>query len=169
MGAVGIREEHLVTGCTLASGPDLLACHFEVRRSVFVEEQRIFPISDRDEVDLRPETIHLVALSEGVVVGAVRLYPLDLQGTHWKGDRLAVLPQFRTSSFGGDLVRLAVRTSSLEGGSVMVAMIQLANVRYFERLGWMCDGEPVEYAGHPHQPMRIALWFNAIVGASEGH
>jgi putative N-acetyltransferase (TIGR04045 family) len=165
MGAVDIRHEQVVTGCTQASDPHLLACHFEVRRRVFVEEQRIFAISDRDEVDLRPDTIHLVALSDSVVVGAVRLYPLDLQGTHWKGDRLAVLPQFRTSSFGADLVRLAVRTSSLEGGSDMVAMIQLANVLYFERLGWMRHGEPLEYAGHPHQPMRIALWFNAIVGA----
>lgn len=165
LGTVDIQDEQVVTGCTQASDPHLLAWHFEVRRRVFVEEQRIFAISDRDEVDLRPDTIHLVALSDGVVAGAVRLYPLDLQGTQWKGDRLAVLPQFRTSSLGGDLVRLAVRTSSLEGGSVMVAMIQLANVRYFERLGWMRDGEPVEYEGHPHQPMRIALWFNAIVGA----
>jgi putative N-acetyltransferase (TIGR04045 family) len=163
--AIGIRDEPLVTGCRRATEPDLLARHFEVRRRVFVEEQRLFASTDCDEVDLRAETIHLVALFDGTVVGAVRLYPLDLPGTRWKGDRLAVLPQFRASTFGSDLVRLAVRTSSLVGGRVMVAMIQPANVRNFERLGWVRDGEPVEYVGHRHQPMRIPLWFNAIVGA----
>ena len=162
--ALGISDEECVAGCRPATDPDLLAGHFEVRRRVFVEEQRIFAVTDCDEVDLRPEAIHLVALFDGTVVGAVRLYPLDLPGTRWKGDRLAVLPQFRATSFGSDLVRLAVRTSSLEGGSVMAAMIQPANVRYFERLGWLRDGEPVEYVGHEHQPMSIALWFNAIVG-----
>ena len=39
----------------------------------------------------------------------------------------------------------------------MTAHIQLANVRFFERLGWTRAGEPEIYAGLVHQPMSIAL------------
>jgi hypothetical protein len=33
----------------------------------------------------------------------------------------------------------------------------VANVRFFERLGWSCDGEAAPYRGVMHQPMAIAL------------
>ena len=39
----------------------------------------------------------------------------------------------------------------------MVAQVQVANVRFFERLGWVCDGEAALYRGVMHQPMAIAL------------
>ena len=39
----------------------------------------------------------------------------------------------------------------------MVAQVQAANVRFFERLGWVRDGEPAMYCGVMHQPMAIAL------------
>jgi hypothetical protein len=39
----------------------------------------------------------------------------------------------------------------------MVAQVQVANVRFFERLGWACDGPPGPYCGVMHQPMAIPL------------
>ena len=92
------------------------------------------------------------ALMRQVGLGTVRLYPLG--GTLWKGDRLAVLPGHR---FGAALVNFAVRTAGARGGTRMVAQVQVANVRFFERLGWACDGEPALYRGVMHQPMAIAL------------
>ena len=90
--------------------------------------------------------------STASVVGAVRLYPLS--GTLWKGDRLAVLPGHRA---GAELVNFAVRTAGERGGTRMVAQVQVTNVRFFERLGWVRDGEPAMYRGVMHQPMAIAL------------
>jgi putative N-acetyltransferase (TIGR04045 family) len=142
--------------CRLARGPDELAAHYAVRQRVFVEDQALFAGSDADERDDWPETLHAVALFDGEVAGAVRLYPLAAAGL-WKGDRLAVLPHARVRQLGALLVRFAVATAGARGGHTMVAQIQLANVRFFEHLGWSADGPPAPYHGVMHQPMAIPL------------
>jgi putative N-acetyltransferase (TIGR04045 family) len=139
---------------TIAGDEDLEG-HFEVRRHVFVEQQGLFAVSDRDAYDELPTTVHVVARVDGEVVGAVRLYPL--QGTVWKGDRLAVLPSARVHRLGAGLVNFAVQTAGSRGGSVMVAQVQIPNVRFFERLGWVRDGDAAPYRGVMHQPMAIDL------------
>ncbi|HEX6021891.1 MAG TPA: MSMEG_0567/Sll0786 family nitrogen starvation N-acetyltransferase [Solirubrobacter sp.] len=133
----------------LAATPAELEGHFAVRRAVFVEQQGLFE-DDRDAYD--EVALHAVAVEDGAVIGAVRLYPLE--GTLWKGDRLAVLPGHRA---GAQLVNFAVRTAGERGGTRMVAQVQVANVRFFERLGWERDGEAALYRGVMHQPMAIAL------------
>src|SRR4051795_6328588 len=144
--------------CRVAAGADELALHYAIRRAVFCREQGMFGArDDRDERDVDPGTLHAVGAEGGVVGGTVRLYPLDDAGRVWQGDRLAVLPAFRHGSLGGSLVRFAVRTAGARGGERMVAMIQLANVRFFLGPGWALDGDVVEFHGRAHQPMAIAL------------
>jgi putative N-acetyltransferase (TIGR04045 family) len=143
-----------VASCRLVCGPAELEAHFAVRRAVFVVAQALFD-DDRDEHDDRAETLHVVAEVGGEIVGTVRLYPLG--GGQWKGDRLAVLPGARVHRLGGDLVRFAVRSAGERGGARMVAQVQVANVRFFERLGWEKDGGAGVYRGVMHQPMAIAL------------
>jgi putative N-acetyltransferase (TIGR04045 family) len=133
-----------------------LAAHYDVRRRVFVEAQRLFEGSDRDERDELGGTVHVVGVVDGVVVGAVRLYPLDDRGL-WKGDRLAVLPAVRTRQLGAQLVRFAVATAGERGGHTMLAQVQVPNVRFFEHLDWRTDGPPGPYHGVMHQPMAIPL------------
>ena len=142
--------------CRVASAPAELERHFAVRRSVFVEEQAIFAGDDRDGFDDDPLTLHAVGVAAGTVGGTVRLYPLEGGGL-WKGDRLAVLPEFRRGLLGADLVRFAVRTAGALGGTRMVAMIQLPNVRFFALLGWSPSGPVESYHGVEHQPMEIPL------------
>jgi putative N-acetyltransferase (TIGR04045 family) len=146
---------HEVT-CLAAASPDEVAIHHEIRRRVFVEEQRFFEGSDRDDHDDDPATIKVLGLYGPVAGGAVRLYPLDDEG-EWKGDRLAVLPEFRKHGLGAPLVRFAVRAAGELGGRRMIAHIQPPNVRFFERLGWEPVGEPIDYVGRPHQLMAIGL------------
>jgi putative N-acetyltransferase (TIGR04045 family) len=142
--------------CRLADGPDELAAHFAVRRRVFVHDQALFAVTDKDERDWTEGTLHAVGLADGAVVGAVRLYPLAANGL-WKGDRLAVLPEARVRRLGAELVRFAVATAGDLGGHTMVAQIQVPNVRFFEHLGWHADGPPAPYRGVMHQPMAIPL------------
>jgi putative N-acetyltransferase (TIGR04045 family) len=142
--------------CRLAGDADELAAHFAIRRQVFVQQQRLFEGSDRDEHDERAGTLHAVGLFDGAVVGAVRLYPLDGDGL-WRGDRLAVLPEARVRHVGALLVMFAVATAGELGGERMIARVQLLNVRFFERLGWHADGSPEPYVGVMHQAMAIAL------------
>jgi putative N-acetyltransferase (TIGR04045 family) len=144
--------------CRVAADAGELASHFAIRRAVFCGEQGMFGgDDDRDARDDVEDTLHAVGVEAGVVGGTVRLYPLDAAGLLWQGDRLAVLPAFRHGSLGGSLVRFAVRTAGERGGERMVAMIQLANVRFFLALGWALDGAPVDFHGRSHQPMAIAL------------
>jgi putative N-acetyltransferase (TIGR04045 family) len=151
-----LPEQRLAPVCALAHGADELAAHFAIRRSVFVEAQSLFADDDRDARDDDPATLHAVGLTGEDVVGAVRLYPLGDDGL-WKGDRLAVLPTDRALRLGAMLVRFAVRTAGERGGRLMVAQVQLPNVRFFERLGWHCDGPSAPMLGVEHQPMAIDL------------
>jgi putative N-acetyltransferase (TIGR04045 family) len=142
--------------CGQAHGSAELATHHRIRHAVFVAEQGLFQLDDRDVHDVDPATIHVLGLDDGVPAGTVRLYPLG-DGI-WKGDRLAVLPEHRRSGgLGASLVRYAVATAGALGGSRMVAQIQPGNVRFFEALGWAAVGEPADYLGVLHQPMSIAL------------
>jgi putative N-acetyltransferase (TIGR04045 family) len=142
--------------CRPASSPEELEIHHAIRHRVFVEEQAFFRETDRDEHDEDPAPLHVLGLCGRVACGAVRLYPLEEPGV-WKGDRLAVLRAFRRRRVGAPLVRFAVHTAAGRGGDRMIAHVQVSNVSFFERLGWVAEGDPEEYVGHPHQVMAIDL------------
>lgn len=145
--------------CHRVDSAELRAAHHQVRHAVFVTEQGVFADSDRDDRDGHPATVSLIGLVDGVPGGTVRIYPLDPADPagRWQGDRLAVLPHFRTSGLGAPLVRLAVATAGLLGGNVMIAHVQAANGTFFRRLGWTQRGEPELYVGLPHLLMDIEL------------
>ena len=143
--------------CRAASSERELDAHFELRRAVFVSEQELFELDDRDLRDDDAATLHAVGLIDGEPCGAVRLYPLEPAWLQWKGDRLAVLPELRTHHLGAELVRFAVSTAGRLGGERMVAHVQLPNVRFFEHLGWEIEGGPAPFHGTDHQLMSIRL------------
>ncbi len=138
--------------------PGERAAHFRIRHQVFVVEQGLFPSGgDRDSHDDDPATIHVVGLADGVICGTVRLYPMPAVAGRWKGDRLAVLADYRHHGLGAPLVRFAVAAAGLHGGHEMEAYIQPPNVPFFAWLGWRRSGGLVEYAGISHQRMLIPL------------
>jgi putative N-acetyltransferase (TIGR04045 family) len=142
--------------CRPVDNPAELATHHRIRHAVFVAEQGLFPLDDRDTHDADAATIHVLGLDDGIPAGTVRLYPLG-DGI-WKGDRLAVLPEHRHSGgLGAPLVRYAVSTAGALGGSLMVAQVQTGNVGFFQALGWTAVGDPADYLGLAHQKMSIAL------------
>lgn len=145
--------------CRIAADDADLAAIHDIRRAVFVTEQSLFDGSDLDHRDADPAVLHVLGTVGGVAAGTVRLFPVDPAdpaGT-WQGDRLAVLPQFRSSGLGGPLVRFAVATGGARGGSRMIAHIQLPNEVFFRKLGWRRLGDPEIYVGQPHLLMDIDL------------
>lgn len=148
-------RDGLASTVRAASTPDEVAIHMEIRNQIFVGEQEFFKGSDRDEHDEKPTTVHALGLYGRVAAGAVRLYPLEEPGL-WKGDRLAVLPEFR-KMMGAKLVRFAVKTAGELGGDVMIAHIQPQNVVFFRYLGWHPEDDLVEFKGRLHQKMAIPL------------
>ena len=137
--AIGVAEHHLI------------------RVEVFVHEQGLFANDDRDEYDELATTLKVVGYRDFEPAGTVRLFPLDAEGDHWQGDRLAVLTAYRRFSLGMPLVRFAVATAGSLGGTFMTAHIQPGNITFFQHLGWHCTGAIETYVGVPHQPMGIAL------------
>ncbi|WP_181780600.1 MSMEG_0567/Sll0786 family nitrogen starvation N-acetyltransferase [Pseudonocardia pini] len=131
------------------------AAHHAIRHAVFVAEQGLFDGSDLDAHDARDDVVHVLATHQGRPAGTVRLYPTG--PGEWLGDRLAVLPEFRAAAIGGPLVRFAVETAGARDGQRMHAHVQIANERFFHRLGWTTAGEVETYVGTPHVPMTIAL------------
>jgi putative N-acetyltransferase (TIGR04045 family) len=151
----------------VARGRDDVAAHFLVRRTVFVDEQRIFEETDRDAWD--DSAVHVVAVRGPLVVGAVRLYRLDEAGL-WQGDRLAVLPDARrTLRAGAPLVRFAVATAGRLGGHTMIANVQERNVAFFEHIGWRRVGLLAPYHGLSHQRMAIPLSSAPAAFAEDGY
>jgi len=144
-----------VARCRVATIQQDREFHWSIRHAVFVDEQRIFADSDIDTHDAREEVLHCVGFINGVVAGAVRLYPLDDEAGLWQGDRLAVLPAYRSARLGAPLVRFAVNTARERGGVRMLAHVQFANVGFFEWLGWRAIGNVEAYVGIPHQRMVI--------------
>jgi putative N-acetyltransferase (TIGR04045 family) len=151
--------------CRAVRGAAELTAHHRIRHAVFVVEQELFEVSDLDAHDVADSTIHVLGLVAGVPAGTVRLYPIGpsptgpspIDGALWQGDRLAVLSEHRHAGIGGPLVKHAVHTAGLLGGSRMLAQVQVPNVRFFEYLGWSRVGSPAHYVGVAHQQMSIAL------------
>jgi putative N-acetyltransferase (TIGR04045 family) len=143
--------------CRQVASAAELADHFAIRHRIFVDEQAIFTGSDLDLHDRDMSAVALIGYCDGVAAGTVRLFALDSADGIWQGDRLAVLAPYRTRGLGAPLVRCAVATAAVLGGRLMCAHIQLANVRFFQRLGWESCGEREIYAGLIHQPMSIEL------------
>jgi putative N-acetyltransferase (TIGR04045 family) len=139
--------------------PAELAAHYAIRHAVFVTEQRVFPDTDRDAHDAERSTLRVIGFVAGVAAGTVRLFPLEPTDptAQWQGDRLAVLPEYRTTGLGAVLVRYAVASAAALGGRSMIAHIQPANRTFFRRLGWVQRGEPELYVGRPHFLMEIRL------------
>jgi len=151
------RQEVSRVVCRQATDAGELVDHFAIRRRIFVDEQAIFGESDVDVHDSDPSAVALIGYCDGVVAGTVRLFALDPADGTWQGDRLAVLPPYRMRGVGAPLVRCAVATAALLGGRVMTAHIQPANVRFFQRLGWVTHGDREIYASLAHQPMSVEL------------
>lgn len=146
-----------VSHCRVAITQRELAHHHLIRHEVFVGEQALFAGSDRDDNDVGLGTVRVLGYVGSVPAGVVRLFPLDADHGLWQGDRLAVRVGFRTHGLGGPLVRYAVATAGVRGGTRMVAHIQVSNVAFFTHLGWTSVGDTELYVGVPHQRMEIAL------------
>jgi len=83
--------------CRIARSAGERAGYFELRRSIFCDEQGIFAGSDRDELDAAAHPI--VCLDGERVVGVVRIWE-DGPGLWW-GGRLGVHRDFRPSAAWG--------------------------------------------------------------------
>ena len=135
-------------------GP-LLEVSFAIRHEVFVQEQGMFPQTDRDDMD--PRSLHILAMKEGACIGTVRITPMG--DGNWLGSRLAVREPFRGQA-GFLLVKKAEEEVKKRGGQHFRAYIQSSKVEFFERCEWRYLKGIPDFHGRPHVLMSAAgpMW-----------
>lgn len=130
----------------------LMAEVFRLRLEVFVEEQGVPPELELDAED--DTAIHLAAIRDGVVVGTLRL--LQHEGTAKIG-RVAVRAALRKSGIGRRLMDHGAAIASQKGFGEILLHAQIAVAEFYQRLGYVAEGDVFDEAGIAHIAMRKKL------------
>lgn len=126
---------------------------FSVREVVFVEEQQVPRELELDEYDHDPATIHLLALDDqGQAVGTARFRPYNKEGV-CKVERVAVLSELRGAGIGRMLMEEIHRLAQSLGYHTAKLNAQLHARGFYERLGYVGQGEIFMEAGIEHIAM----------------
>lgn len=121
----------------------------EIRRLVFIEEQRVPQEEEWDGRD--PECRHFLALHDTLPLGTARLLPDAHIG------RVAVLAQARGLGIGAALMRAAIESARRDGHACVELAAQTHALAFYEHLGFMAFGDEFLDAGIPHRNMRLDL------------
>ena len=123
-----------------------------VRMRVFVGEQGIPANVEVDDADSAPDTVHAVALHQGIVIGTGRLLPdVDGKGPHI--GRMAVERDWRRNGVGGKVLAFLEE----QGRSLKFQQITLHAQEYvksfYAQHGYDEVGDMFLEEGIPHREM----------------
>ena len=122
----------------------------DVRERVFLQEQSVPPEDEWDGLD--PDCVQAVAESEECdVIGTGRLHPGGKIG------RMAVLREWRGAGVGAGLLRVLMDEARSRGLEEVYLHAQTRVLGFYERFGFVAEGEQFEEAGIPHRKMRARL------------
>jgi predicted GNAT family N-acyltransferase len=124
----------------------------DLRERVFSGEQGVSIDADRDGRD--PESIHIVALDGGRVIGTCRLL---LGGGTARLGRLAVEPALRGRGVGGAILREADRVAAEEGANRIALHAQTYAERLYVEHGYVERGARFMEEGIEHVAMEKLL------------
>jgi len=133
---------------TIGETEDIETCR-ALRLEVFVLEQGV-PLEE--EFDALDEiAIHLLAMDDGDPVGTARLI---VDGATGRIGRVCVLQLHRGTGLGMALVRAGMARLAREPGITrFVLSAQVTAQGFYEKLGFVAEGEPYLDAGIPHRDM----------------
>jgi predicted GNAT family N-acyltransferase len=128
---------------------DARAAASRIRTTVFVEEQRVPPEIEMDDMDA--VSVHALAYVDGAAVGTGRLLPDGHIG------RMAVLRGARARGVGGAILERLVEEARRRGFREAVLSAQTHALEFYRKHGFEAVGEVYEEAGIAHQEMRRTL------------
>ena len=121
-----------------------------IRRRVFIEEQQVPEDLEWDGLD--PDALHLLAeTADGRPIGTVRLLADGHIG------RMAVLKNARGNGVGRSLLDAILDAARAQGLTEVFLHAQVDAIPFYERAGFVAEGEVFMDAGIPHRSMRRAL------------
>lgn len=122
---------------------------FGIRKMVFVVEQSVPEEIEMDELDVVAE--HVLAFVDGVPVGTGRITAEGRIG------RMAVLREYRGRGVGRDILLALVDIGRCYSLDRLCLSAQCHAIPFYERMGFVAQGEVYEEAGIPHRWMEQSL------------
>lgn len=128
------------------------AC-FDIRRRVFIEEQAIDEAEEWDDADAT--ATHFLALDGDLPAATARLIA---KAGNAKIGRVAVMPDYRGTGLGRDLMVHILSDAKDRGFAESAIEAQVSVIPFYERLGYVAEGpEYDDGSGIMHRVMRLAL------------
>jgi predicted GNAT family N-acyltransferase len=135
------------------SGEAELRAALALRRLVFIDEQGIEAAEEFDHLD--DEAVHLVALSEGVVIGTCRL--LDADGSRLRLGRMVVAAGQRRRGVAAAMLRAAETHARARGARAITLNAQTYACPLYRAAGYRVVGDTFMEAGLEHVKMELDL------------
>ncbi|MFN7757293.1 MAG: GNAT family N-acetyltransferase [Betaproteobacteria bacterium] len=121
-----------------------------IRYAVFVDEQKVPAEIELDDWDAL--SLHALALdAQGRVLGTGRLLPDGHIG------RMAVLQSARGQGVGTALLRALLQAARARGDREVVLSAQTHAMPFYEKAGFIAEGDDYDDAGIPHRQMRLSM------------
>ncbi len=122
----------------------------KIREEVFVEEQAVPIELEWDDEDA--SATHFLAIAPaGQTVGCARLLTSGQIG------RMAVLKPFRGQHVGEQLLKAAIAAAKIQNFSQVWLHAQVHALPFYEKYGFIAEGDIFDDAGIPHRHMRRDL------------
>ena len=129
----------------IISSPEELAAAYNIRFSVFCDEQKVPYHIESDENESK--RIHIIGFQDKEPVATGRMYETD----GWlKLERIAVRKAWRSHKIGLKLVNFMIKTGNDMGIFKYKLNSQVSNTGFYERLGFKTKGKVFMEAGIEH-------------------
>ena len=126
---------------------------YYVRKQVFIEEQGVPVEMELDEFD--PTAKHALAYVNLECVGTARL--IALPGNVGRIGRMAVLQAYRRQGIGGKLLNALLESCKSQGIAQLELHAQLSAMSFYEKFGFIAQGEMYYEAGIAHRDMILSI------------
>ncbi|KAH7100593.1 acyl-CoA N-acyltransferase [Auriculariales sp. MPI-PUGE-AT-0066] len=146
------------------STEDALQESIKLRFRVFTDEQGFPAETEVDEHDNLIGTTHIAIrlTQDGTMVGTIRIR--HTPGQYYKLERLCIREDSRKYGFGSILVAAAHQWAkedlvmSHPGEQlIIVCYSQLHAIKFYQKFGYIPEGEPFDEDGAPHQKLLLQL------------
>jgi len=121
---------------------------FNIRKTVFVEEQKVPYELEIDEYENHSD--HFILYSEGSPIGAGRFRLLDGKG---KIERICVLSDHRGTGAGKFIMNAIENYAKENGIAILKLNAQTYAIPFYEKLGYSVVSDEFMDAGIPHKTM----------------
>lgn len=136
----------------LAETADERAACFAVREAVFMGEQGVTADEEWDGLD--DTALHFLVRGPAGPAGVARLLP---KGDSAKIQRVAVMPEYRGTGLGQQIMLVVLDHARQAGFEVAVLDAQTHALGFYEALGFVAHGPVFDDAGIPHRAMKLTL------------